>query len=156
MQTEKDETCNLLETIERRTCDKFILERCQYSNGRILIMDDDKVVQLVVKKILNKIGYNVDCAESGLEAIEMYKTAFQQNESYTLVLMDLTIHGGMGGVEAVKLIKCFDDTVKVVVFSGYSNDPVVREYKKYGFDGVLIKPFSYSDFILLMKTVVNV
>ena len=72
---------------------------------------------------------------------------------FTVTIMDLTIPGGMGGKETVKRLRDIDGSAKVIVFSGYSNDPIFSNYKEYGFDGVLSKPFSIDDF---MKTIAQV
>ncbi len=109
--------------------------------GKILIMDDEAIVRETLSKILQRLGYSINTASDGLKAIHLYQTARQANEPYDAVLMDLTIAGGMGGKEAVKKILEIDPEAKVIVSSGYSNDPVMSDFKNYGFSGILPKPY---------------
>ena len=110
--------------------------------GKILIMDDELLIRNVSGEILTALGYEVGFARDGKEAIDEYKKAENDGKPFDLVIMDLTIPGGMGGKEAVaKLHESFPDA-KVIVSSGYSVDPIMSEYKKYGFSGVISKPYN--------------
>ena len=95
--------------------------------------------------MLEYIGYNVDFAEDGFEAIEKYKTAFESGRPFDVVIMDLTIPGGMGGKEAIKRLIEIDPNVKAIVSSGYPNDPLMSEFSKYDFAGVFLKPYQIAD-----------
>jgi CheY-like chemotaxis protein len=118
-----------------------------YSSGkRILLMDDDPMVQMVVEKLLTKKGYKVECAQSGEETLKKYHEFLSGGIPFHLVMIDLTIREGMGGVEAAQQLKVMDPDAKSIIFSGYVSDPVVDEPGKYGFDGVLKKPFSIEEF----------
>lgn len=123
--------------------------------GRVLVMDDDIIIRTVVEKLLRKTGYAVDCVSNGADALQAYRDALGANSPFEFVIMDLTIPGGMGGKEAVIKLKEFDNNAKVVVFSGYSNDPILTNYKEYGFDGVLKKPFSTDELMHLIKKIGN-
>lgn len=105
-------------------------------------MDDETIIRDTLGKMLQRMGYATDAAPDGAKAIDLYQKAQQINEPFDIVLMDLTIAGGMGGKEAVKKLLEIDPEAKVIVSSGYSNDPVMAEYKKYGFCGVLPKPYA--------------
>lgn len=118
--------------------------------GKILIMDDESIVRETLGKMLNTLGYTTGFANDGLNAIHLYQNAQQENEPYDVVLMDLTIAGGIGGKEAVKKLLEIDPQAKVIVSSGYSNDPVMAEYKKYGFCGVLPKPYEIKSVSLIL------
>jgi CheY-like chemotaxis protein len=86
------------------------------------------------------MGYDVEYASDGVEAVEKYKEA-KDKDPFDLVIMDLTIPGGMGGTEAIKILKSIDPDIKAVVSSGYSNDPVLSDYKKFGFKDIVKKPY---------------
>lgn len=109
--------------------------------GRILIMDDEEMVLDLVKQILDHLGYKVNCAEDGDKAIRQFKDAKSKNKPFDVVIMDLTIPGGLGGKEVIKTLKEIDPSVKAIVSSGYSNDPIMANYKKYGFAARLSKPY---------------
>jgi PAS domain S-box-containing protein len=113
--------------------------------GRILFMDDEEMVGEVARKMLSFLGYEICLALDGTEALEIYRKNQVENNPFDLVIMDLTIPGGMGGQEAVTQILKIDPDAKVLVSSGYSNDPVMSSYEKYGFIGIINKPFQLSD-----------
>jgi PAS domain S-box-containing protein len=122
-------------------------------SGRVLIMDDDMIVRTVVETLLKKAGYTPVCVTNGEQALQQYREALSRGEPFTVTIMDLTIPGGMGGKETIKRLREIDTNAKVIVFSGYSNDPIFSNFKEYGFDGVLSKPFSIDEF---MKTITAV
>ena len=109
--------------------------------ARILIMDDDELVRNVVKEMLTALGQKVDFASEGRGAIKSYEEAMNSDDRFDLVIMDLTIPGGMGGKEAVREILKLDKKAKVVVVSGYNNDPIMANYEDYGFCSAMGKPF---------------
>lgn len=109
--------------------------------GRILIMDDKIEVREAAGEMLSHIGYEVEFAKDGSEALKHYKRAKMEGEPFDMVIMDLTIPGGMGGKEAIEKLLLYDPGVKAIVSSGYSSDPILEKYKKYGFKGVLPKPY---------------
>ena len=112
--------------------------------GIIIVMDDEDYIQKLFLKLLNRLGYNVLITSEGKEFLQVYRDTQKKGE-VRCVIMDLTIPGGMGGKETIRNLREFDEQVKVIVSSGYSNDPIMSDYKKYGFDGVLPKPFSIND-----------
>ena len=120
--------------------------------GKILIMDDENLIKIATGRMLKKMGYEVDYASDGEEAIQKYKSSMDHGR-FDLIIMDLTIPGGMGGCEAVSILKSIDPDVKVVVSSGYSNDPVMSDYKKYGFVDIVKKPYNLE---VLGHTIENV
>jgi CheY-like chemotaxis protein len=121
--------------------------------GKILVMDDEEIIRNVIKKMLEMMGYQVECASGGVEAIEMYEKAGQSLYPFDAVIMDLTIPGGLGGKEAIQRLLKIDPQAKVVVSSGYSNDPIMANFEKYGFKGVVTKPYRMDD---LGRTLHNV
>jgi len=124
-------------------------------SGRILIMDDEDIVRDVTGDILTMLGYEVDFAKDGKEAIELYKKAKESGKSFDVVIMDLTIPGGMGGKETVKKLLEINPDVKAIVSSGYSSDPIMSEYKSYGFRGVLVKPYNTVELSRVVADVVK-
>jgi signal transduction histidine kinase/ActR/RegA family two-component response regulator len=113
--------------------------------GRVLVMDDDKTIRDLIKDMLPELGYEVKTAKDGEEAIEVYKSALEEGRPFDVVILDLTVAGGMGGREAIKKLLEIDPHVNAIVSSGYSNDPVIANFKQYGFRGFIIKPYSIHE-----------
>ena len=124
-------------------------------NGRILVMDDDAMVRATFTQMLSHLGYQVTAVADGDEAIETYTASEQNNESFDLVIMDLTIPGGMGGKETISKLQELCPDVKCVVSSGYSHDPVMASFQEYGFKGILRKPFNIADLSAVINDLVN-
>lgn len=124
---------------ERSDSDIFMGE------GKVLIMDDEEMVRNVVARMLNRLGYKTDSAKDGQEAIECYKKAKESGELFDAVLMDLTIPGGMGGTETMQVLRKIDPEIKVIVSSGYANDPILANYKEWGFCDVIPKPYRVQE-----------
>ncbi|MCG2720936.1 MAG: PAS domain S-box protein, partial [Thermodesulfovibrionales bacterium] len=110
-------------------------------SGRILVMDDDKVLREMAEDMLEVLGYESEFAKEGAEAIEMYRKAIESGKPYDAVILDLSIPGGMGGEEAIKILLEIDPEVNAIVFSGYSESPVLSDHLKHGFKGKMAKPF---------------
>jgi PAS domain S-box-containing protein len=123
--------------------------------GRILLMDDDDIIQRMGREILTELGFQVDVTENGEETIRMYEDKLSQGTPYDILILDLTIPGGMGGEEVITfLIKDHPD-IKAIVSSGYSNDPIMAEYQKYGFRGIITKPYKVETLIKAIKNVMR-
>jgi len=113
--------------------------------GRVLVMDDELVVRETAKAMLTELGYQVECAIDGLAALARYETARAQGRPFAVVILDLTVPGGMGGKEAIRLFRELDPAVRAIVSSGYSNDPVMARFTEHGYVGVITKPYRLSD-----------
>ena len=115
--------------------------------ARVLIMDDEELIRRVAMMMLEKSGYFVDAVSDGDAALAKYTSAKQEGKPFDIVIMDLTIPGGMGGKEAIKKLLQIDPEAKVIVSSGYFSDPVVAEFSEYGFKGCLTKPFQMDELL---------
>jgi len=120
--------------------------------GRILVMDDEPMVRELSRSILNHLGYEVVETGDGKETLNRYLKAKDEEHPIDLIIMDLTIPGGMGGKETIIRLKEIDPEVKAIVSSGYSNDPIMADFRKYGFVDVLNKPYTVEN---LSHTVLN-
>ncbi len=114
-------------------------------HGRILVMDDEESVRKVVGALLKWAGYEVELVEDGQRTVEVYGSAKSQGRPFDAALLDLTVRGGMGGLEALQALFKIDPDVKAVVMSGYADNPAVLEPERHGFKGVLAKPFDIAD-----------
>lgn len=110
--------------------------------GRILVMDDDLLLQDVYQRLLRQLGYTPVIVSGGEEALEAYRRARERGEPFAALIMDLTIPGGLGGKETIKRLLAMDPNAVAIIASGYSNDPVMARYAEYGFKDVVRKPFS--------------
>jgi two-component system, cell cycle sensor histidine kinase and response regulator CckA len=121
--------------------------------ARILIMDDEEIIQDVLSNMLEFLGYEAAVSADGVQAVDMYRKAMEASNPFSAVIMDLTIHGGVGGKEAVKDLLAVDPAAKVIVSSGYSTDPAVTNFQEYGFKAVISKPFKIEDLSAVLKKV---
>jgi PAS domain S-box-containing protein len=119
--------------------------------GRILVMDDEDAVRSTALRMVQRLGHEADGAADGVEALAKYAEAQRAGRRYDLVIMDLTIPGGMGGKEAIGRLKQLDPTARAVVSSGYSNDPVMASHRDYGFVAVMTKPYSHQDLQIVLE-----
>ena len=117
-----------------------------HKGGSILIMDDDEMIRDVASSMLTHLGFKVATCASGEETIELYKNSMESGAPFSLVIMDLTIPGGFGGKEAAEQILSLFPKARLAVSSGYSNDPIMSNYKEYGFSGAIAKPYSIHAF----------
>ncbi len=127
------------------------LESKHQDNGKILIMDDQEPVLKMIGRILNRMGYETDFATDGEQAIELYRNAYQSKHPFDAVILDLTIPGGMGGAQTIPELLKIDPKVKAIISSGYSNDPIMSNYRGYGFCGVIPKPFLIDQMAEVLK-----
>lgn len=129
-------------TETQTTRETEIEERPASGKGKILIMDDEAYIRDIAGQILKHLGYEVAYANSGNEAVELYKRSEEAGESFDAVILDLTVHGGMGGDIAIKRLLEIDPDVRGIVSSGYAYEPVMTDFKEYGFVGAIAKPYS--------------
>lgn len=113
--------------------------------GKVLIMDDEIAVAGTAAKMLGSLGYETAIAGEGGKAIELYLRAMESGQPYSAVIMDLTIPGGMGGRETIRRLREIAPDIRAIVSSGYPNDPVMLDYRKYGFCDLIAKPYKIAD-----------
>ncbi len=126
-----------------------------HSPGRILVMDDEQMIRNLLSEILTYLGFEVVTVTNGDEAIEAYRVGKNEGSTFSLVIMDMTIPGGKGGRETITELRKIDPDVKALVSSGYANDPVLSDYKAYGFAGILAKPYRVEDLSAIISEVLK-
>ncbi|MBN2035492.1 MAG: PAS domain S-box protein [Chitinispirillaceae bacterium] len=125
-------------------------EKSLRGSGRILVMDDEPSIREMATHMLGSFGYTVDTVSDGKGAVERYRRAFETGQPYDLVILDLTVPGGMGGHKAIQELRKIDPRVAACVTSGYAENEVLSNPEKFGFMGMIAKPYRTSD---LLKTV---
>jgi len=116
----------------------------QTGTERLLVMDDEEALRKLIEDVLTTLGYEVQTAGDGAEAIVLFGNAKACGRGFDAVLLDLTVSGGMGGLEAAARLKELDSSVKLIVSSGYSDAPVLSDLRKYGFDDSIPKPWTVA------------
>jgi two-component system cell cycle sensor histidine kinase/response regulator CckA len=109
--------------------------------GRVLIMDDEEMVRVVATEMLEALGHDVEAARGGDEAIVRFLDARKSGKPFDVVILDLTVKGGIGGEQTLRKIREIDSHVLAVVSSGYADNPVVAGFRSYGFAAFLNKPY---------------
>ncbi|MDD2540003.1 MAG: PAS domain S-box protein [Desulfuromonadaceae bacterium] len=123
--------------------------------GSILVMDDEETIRNMTTEMCEYLGHQATACENGQKAIALYKTAWESGTPYSAVIMDLTIPGSTGGKEAAQQILSFDPEACLIVSSGYSNDPVMSDYRSHGFKCALTKPYNIVQFEQLLRAVLS-
>ena len=134
--------------------DKKNEEKPSVSKGKVLLMDDEATIRLFNSQHLIYLKYEVETAEDGVEAIGLYKKAMESGKPFDAIIMDLTIPGGMGGKEAIVKLFEIDPEVRAIVASGYADDQIMAESNKYGFCGVLVKPYEIYELDEILQRVI--
>lgn len=123
--------------------------------GRVLFMDDEEPIRAMADALLRRLGFEVTCVADGREVLRVYAEGLSNGTRYDLVIMDLTVPGGLGGKEAMSELCKLDPMVKGIVSSGYSSDPVMANYRTYGFSGMVAKPYRLTDLAKAIRTVLE-
>ena len=121
--------------------------------GNILVMDDHEQILKMSEIMFNQMGYTTTCARDGAQAVDLYRRSFESGQPFDLVILDLTVPGGMGGEAAIAELLKINPEIKAIVSSGYSNDPVMADCKAYGFCGVLPKPYTIEQVAEILNKV---
>jgi len=123
--------------------------------GKILLMDDEQVILDVIHEVLQFLGYDATFARDGAAAIEIYSRERTNGRPFDLVILDLTVPDGMGGKEAFEKLRMVDPKVKVVISSGFTDDPMMAEFAEFGLDGILAKPYRINDIKALLERMIQ-
>jgi PAS domain S-box-containing protein len=118
----------------------------------ILVMDDEEMIRDIAEAMLTHLGYNVTTCSNGKEAVESYRESLNTNTPFRAVIVDLTIPGGVGGLKAAEQILAITPKASLIVSSGYSNDPIMANYRKYGFSAAIGKPYSVAEFEMALRS----
>jgi PAS domain S-box-containing protein len=113
--------------------------------GFVLLMDDEEMIRDGTARMLQHLGYAVQCARNGEEAISIYRRAKEQGRPFDVVIMDLTVPAGLGGKETLRALRAIEPGVTAIVSSGYSDEPIMAAHVQYGFRGVLTKPYTIRE-----------
>lgn len=135
--------------------DRVKHEKIHQGTGKVLVMDDDKNIREINRLMLMELGYEIELAKNGEEAIKAYKDSIMQNNPFDAVIIDLTIRGGMGGKETIVKLLELDTKVNAIVVSGYSSDSVMDDCKAYGFKDCIKKPYTLEQLANVLYKVVN-
>jgi len=111
---------------------------------RVLVLDDEELILELVRDILELLDLRVATVADGREAVNIFKEAMAEGESFDLVLLDMSLPGELNGIDTLREIRKIDPSIKALVSSGYSADDIISNAKKYGFDGAVPKPYSIS------------
>lgn len=122
---------------------------------KVLVMDDEKLVRNVARKMLAKLGHEVELSGNGEEAVKIYQESVDADNKFDIVILDLTVPGGMGGKEAVQEILKIDSEAKVIVSSGYSNDPIMANFGDYGYCSAIVKPYRVQELSMVISQVIG-
>lgn len=117
-------------------------------------MDDEDLVRETLTGLLESLGFEVTGTEDGEQAVDAWRAALAEGAPYACVVLDLTVTGAMGGLLALRTLLALDPTVRAIVSSGYSEDPVMGEPAAYGFTDVLSKPYTLSELTSVLGRVV--
>jgi len=126
-----------------------------FSGRKILYLDDDEILRKATSRFLGKVGCRVEAASDGLDAVARYQDADRTGTPFDLVILDLTLPGGMGGEETLRRLQQLDPEVKAIITSGYPDSPVIQDYERYGFAGAVRKPYSLQDLSSTLRGVLT-
>jgi len=124
------------------------------SKGKVLLMDDEQVILDVTNEVLKFLGYDVVSARDGAAAIHLFELEQNKGSPFDLIILDLSVPEGMGGREAFEKLHALSPQAKVVISSGYTNDPMLTDYSRFGLSGVLAKPYRITELKTLLEKMI--
>jgi DNA-binding NtrC family response regulator len=123
--------------------------------AKILLMDDEQIILDMTRDVLDFLNYEVMSAREGSKAIDLYKQEKAAGNPFDIVILDLSVANGLGGKETIEQLRKFDPAVKAIVSTGYTNDPAVENFSRYGFCEKLTKPYTVRDLKNLLEKVMK-
>lgn len=123
--------------------------------GRLLLMDDELEVRRVLALCLRELGYEVACAADGEEALALFDLSIRDRRPFDAVILDLGVRSGLGGLETLQRLKCLHGDVKSIASSGQPDSPILSDHRRFGFDGILPKPYRFTELALVLRSVVG-
>ena len=121
------------------------LARDRHGVGRVLVLDDEEPIRTLSRQLLRLLGYDAETVSTGEAAIACYTRAREEGRPFDIVMLDLTIPGGMGGGQVIRTLIDIDPDVQAIVVSGYASDAMLSNYREHGFKAVVTKPFTLSE-----------
>lgn len=115
--------------------------------GRVLVMDDEEHIREILDEMLTDLGYTVETANDGANAVDMFQKATAEGKPFDIVMVDLTIPGGMGGKETLARLLELEKDLCVIASSGYSEDPVISAPRDFGFASSVRKPYRKTELV---------
>lgn len=142
-----------METENRKVIAK---NRPYLGKGKILFMDDEETVRKVAGKMFTVLGCEYHLTADGSEAIKAYTDAKGSDSPFDVVILDITVPGGMGGKETIKKLLEIDPDIKAVISSGYTNDPAMADYRSFGFSAIASKPYRLEEMCDVLHKILNI
>jgi PAS domain S-box-containing protein len=113
--------------------------------GHVLVLDDEESIRTLSTQLLRLLGYDAETVSTGEAAIASYTRAREEGRPFDVVMLDLTIPGGMGGGQVIRALSDIDPDVQAIVVSGYAGDTQLSRYREHGFKAVVVKPFTLNE-----------
>jgi len=135
--------------------DGLISAEAATPEGKILVMDDEEYILELMCDMLHVLGYTVETARDGNEAVDIYLQALANKQPFSVAILDLEIPGGRGGLFVMERLQEVDPGVKAIVVSGFSNDPILNRHGSYGFKGAVTKPFTIKSLSRILREVIG-
>ncbi len=124
-------------------------------HGRVLVMDDEQTIRESATALLERVGLETQAVGDGTAVLREYALAKEAGRPFDVVILDLTVPGGMGGLETIEKLRQMDPQVRAIVSSGYSRDPVLAQYQAHGFLGMVPKPYDLHELVKVVHTVMQ-
>ncbi len=144
-----------LQELAKNNIEEVSAEQSVKNKGKILVMDDEEAIRTLMNHIINRLGHDVETSSDGKQAIEIYTKSMESEKPFDAVILDLTNQFGMGGQETMGKLLQIDPDVKGIIITGYCDDPVVKNYRAYGFSGVLTKPVIRDELSRVLNEVIS-